>query len=92
VRVRRWIKDLDGVKQPFDRQKRIKPGWKADGSESLVVVLKNGLLKTMEIEKGKPWIVVGPVGRLEPVLAKLIAATKADELEAASAAGSRRRK
>ena len=83
---------MDDVKQPFDRQKRIKPGWKADGSESLVVVLKNGLLKTMEIEKGKPWIVVGPVGRLEPVLAKLIAATKADELEAASAAGSRRRK
>ena len=70
VLVRRWIKDLDGVKQPFDRQKRVKPWWKADGNGSLVLVLKNGL-KTMEIEKGKPGIVVGPQGRLETVLTTL---------------------
>ena len=87
VLVRRWIKDLDGVKQPFDRQKRVKPWWKADGNGSLVLVLKNGL-KTMEIEKGKPGIVVGPVGRLETVLATLIAATKAGELDAALEAAS----
>ena len=67
VLVRRWIKDLDGVKQRFDRQKRVKPWWKADGNGSLVLVLKNGL-KTMEIEKGKPGIVVGALGRLEAVL------------------------
>ena len=87
VLVRRWIKDLDGVKQPFDRQKRVKPWWKADGNGSLVLVLKNGL-KTMEIEKGKPGIVVGPVARLETVLATLIAATKAGELDAALEAAS----
>ena len=87
VLVRRWIKDLDGVKQPFDRQKRVKPWWKADGNGSLVLVLKNGL-KTMEIEKAKPGIVVGPVGRLEGVLSTLIAATKAGELDAALEASS----
>jgi hypothetical protein len=54
---------LGGVKQPFDVQKRVKPWWKANGNSSLVLVLKNGL-KAMEIEKGKPGIVVGPVGRL----------------------------
>ena len=32
VSVRRWIKDLNGIKQPFDRQKRVKPWWRADGS------------------------------------------------------------
>jgi hypothetical protein len=82
VLVRRWIKDLNGVRQPFDRQKRIKPWWKADGSGNLVLVLKNGL-KTLEIEKGKPGIAVGTQGRLEAVLNTLIAATKAGELDGA---------
>ena len=70
------------MKQPFDRQKRIKPWWKAEVNGSLVLVLKNGL-KTMEIEKGKPGIVVGPVGRQEIVLSTLIAAPKAVDLDAA---------
>jgi len=82
VLVRRWIKDAEGVKQPFDRQKRIKPWWKADGSGNLVLVLKNGL-KTIELEKGKPGIAVGTQGRLEAVLNTLIAATKAGELDGA---------
>ena len=43
VLVRRWIKDLEGVKQPIDRQRRIKPWWKADANGSLVLILKNGL-------------------------------------------------
>ncbi len=87
VLVRRWIKDLDGVKQPFDRQKRVKPWWKADGAGNLVLVLKSGL-KTLEIEKGKPGIVVGAQGRLQAVLATLIAAAKAGELDAALEAAS----
>jgi hypothetical protein len=87
VLVRRWIKDLEGVKQPIDRQRRIKPWWKADANGSLVLILKNGL-RTIEIEKGKPGIVVGPPARLEPILATLIAATKAGELDAALEAAS----
>jgi len=82
VTVRRWIKDANGVKQPIDRQKRIKPWWKTDETGRLVLVLKNGL-KTMEIEKGKPGIVVGAQTRLEGVLETLIAATRAGELDAA---------
>ena len=80
VTVRRWIKDTEGVKQPFDRIKQVKPWWKADVNGSLVLVLKNGL-KTLEIEKGKSAIVVGSKERLDGILATLIAAVKAGELD-----------
>ena len=82
VLVRRWVKDPDGIKQPVDRHRRVKPWWKADGAGNLVLVLKSGL-KTLEIEKGKPGIVVGAPGRLETILATLIAAAKAGELDGA---------
>ena len=82
VLVRRWVKDPDGIKQPVDRHRRVKPWWKADASGNLVLVLKSGL-KTLEIEKGKPGIVVGAPGRLEAVLTTLIAAAKAGELDGA---------
>ena len=92
VLVRRWVKDPDGVKQPVERHRRVKPGWKADGAGNLVLVLKSGL-KTIEIEKGKPGVVVGAPGHLEAVLGTLRAATKAGELDVAleAAAGSGRR-
>ena len=90
VLVRRWVKDSDGIKQPVDRHRRVKPWWKADAAGNLVLVLKSGL-KNLEIEKGKPGIVVGALSRLEGVLTILIAAAKAGELdgalEAASGAG-----
>ena len=87
VIVRRWVKDPDGIKTPVDKHRRVKPWWKADGSGNLVLVLKSGL-KTLEIEKGKPGIVVGPAGRLETVLGTLIAAAKAGELDGALEAAS----
>ena len=87
VLVRRWVKDPDGIKQPVDRHRRVKPWWKADGAGNLVLVLKSGL-KTIEIEKGKPGIVVGALGRLEAILTTLIAAAKAGELDAALEAAS----
>jgi len=87
VLVRRWVKDPDGIKQPVDRHRRVMPWWKADGAGNLVLVLKSGL-KTLEIEKGKPGIVVGAPGRLEAVLATLVAAAKAGELDAALDAAS----
>ena len=90
VIARRWVKDLDDIKQPVDRHRRVKPWWKADGAGNLVLVLKSGL-KTIEIEKGKPGVVVRAPGHLEAVLGTLIAATKAGErhgaLEAASGSG-----
>ena len=87
VLVRRWVKDPDGIKQPVDRHRRVKPWWKADGAGNLVLVLKSGL-KTIEIEKGKPGVVVGTLGRLEAVLTTLIAAAKAGELDVALEAAS----
>ena len=87
VLVRRWVKDTDGIKQPVDRHRRVKPWWKPDGAGNLVLVLKSGL-KTIEIEKGKPGIVVGALGRLEAVLTTLIAAAKAGELDGALEASS----
>ena len=80
--VRRWKKDENGVRQPVDTYRRIKPWWRQDATGSLVLVLKNGL-KTLELEKGKAGIVVGSTDRLEGVLNTLIAAAKAGELDAA---------
>ena len=59
VTERRWIKDAEGVKQLIEVKRGVKPWWKSDATGGLVLLLKNGL-KTLEIEKGKPAIVVGP--------------------------------
>ena len=80
--VRRWKKDENGVRQPVDSYRRIKPWWRQDAMGSLVLVLKKGL-KTLELEKGKAGIVVGSADRLEGVLNTLIAAAKAGELDGA---------
>jgi hypothetical protein len=80
--VRRWKKDENGVRQPVDTYRRIKPWWRQDATGSLVLVLKKGL-KTLELEKGKAGIVVGSAERLEGVLNTLIAAARAGELDGA---------
>ena len=80
--VRRWKKSENGVRQPVDSYRRIKPWWRLDATGSLVLVLKKGL-KTLELEKGKAGIVVGSADRLEGVLNTLIAAAKAGELDGA---------
>jgi hypothetical protein len=80
--VRRWKKDENGVRQPIDSYRRVKPWWRQDATGSLVLVLKKGL-KTLELEKGKAGIVVGSADRLESVLNTLITAAKAGELDGA---------
>lgn len=87
--VRRWKKDESGGRQPVDAYRRIKPWWRADEKGTLLLTLRKGL-KTIELEKGKPAIVVGPPERLEAVLTTLIAATKAGELDIALASDSAR--
>ena len=84
VMSRRWIKDEAGVKQLIEIPKRPKPWWRDDGNGGLVLILRNGL-KTIELEKGKPAIVVGAKSKLDGVLVTLIAATKAGELDEALA-------
>lgn len=90
--IRRWKRSEDGLRSPIDIQKQVRPWWRTDGTGNLVLVLRSGL-KTLELEKGKPAVLVGPPERLQAVLETLIAATKAGELdsalEAASDAGER---
>ena len=80
--IRQWKKAEDGTRKPVDSFKAIKPWWRPDANGSLVLLLKSGL-KTLELEKGKPGIVVGGKERLEGVLATLISAAKAGELDKA---------
>jgi hypothetical protein len=80
--VRRWKKDENGVRQPIDSYRRVKPWWRQDATGSLVLVLKKGL-KTLELEKGKAGILVGSTDRLEGVFDTLIAAAKAGEMDSA---------
>jgi hypothetical protein len=80
--VREWRMGEDGTRQPIDTYRVIKPWWRLDPTGSIVLTLRNGL-RTVEIEKGKPGIVVGSKDRLEAVLTTLIAAAKAGELDRA---------
>ena len=80
--VRRWRRSEDGLRSPVDVQKQVRPWWRADGAGNLVLVLRSGL-KTLELEKGKPAVAVGPHEKLQSVLETLIAAAKAGELDAA---------
>jgi hypothetical protein len=56
--VRRWTKDSEAVEQPLNVKKRVKPWWKTDAKGGTVLILKSDL-KNIEIEKGKPAVVVG---------------------------------
>ena len=80
VTKRRWIMDANGVKQPIDIQKRVKPWFKADGSGSLYLLLKSGL-KTLVLDKGMTAISVGSKDKLAGVIDTLITAAKAGELD-----------
>lgn len=82
IMKRRWIKDANGIKQPIDIQKRIKPWWRADATGSLYLTLKSGL-KTLVLDKGMTAVAVGSEGKLEAVLDALLAAAKAGELDGA---------
>lgn len=80
--VRHWRKGEGGTREPVDTYRVIKPWWRRDANGNLFLTLKNGL-RAVEIEKGKPGIVVGSQDRLAAVLTTLIAAAKAGELDKA---------
>jgi hypothetical protein len=80
--IRRWKRAEDGLKSPVDVHKQVRPWWRADGTGNLVLVLRSGL-KTLELEKGKPAVMVGSQEKLQSVLETLIAAAKAGELDSA---------
>ena len=76
----RWTKGDDGVKRPVEHHRRIKPWWRVDDSGFVVLTVRHGF-KTLEFEKGKGAIAVGTMDKLEGVLATLITATRAGELD-----------
>ena len=78
--IRRWKRSEDGLRAPVEVHKQVRPWWRTDGSGNLV--LRSGL-KTLELEKGKPAVVVGSQDKLGAVLETLIAAAKAGELDTA---------
>ena len=77
---KRWKKTADGSRTIVDHYRRIKPWWKADPNGNFVLIVRSGL-KTIEFEKGKPGIVVGPRDKLESVIETFLAAAKAGELD-----------
>lgn len=80
--VKRWNKGEDSSRVLKDHTRRIKPWWRADAKGSIVLTVRSGF-QPLELEKGKPGIVVGPVERLDAVLTILIAAARAGELDSA---------
>jgi hypothetical protein len=80
VTRRRWIKDTSGEKALVEVQRPVRAWWREDTSGNLVLILRYGV-KTIEIEKDKPAIVVGAKSKLDGILVTLIAAAKAGELD-----------
>jgi hypothetical protein len=78
--IKRWKKSEDGSRVLMDHARRIKPWWRADAKGSIVLTVRSGF-HPLELEKGKPGIVVGPLDRLDAVLVTLIAAARGGELD-----------
>ena len=80
VRVsQRWRKE-NGEKQLVETKQRVRPWWRTDVTGATVLSIRYGL-KAVEIEKGKPGIVVPSKEKLVSVIDTMIAATRAGELD-----------
>ena len=78
---KRWIKDTSGEKALVEVQRPVRPWWREDEKGNIFLLPRYGV-QSIEIEKGKPAIVVGAKSKLDAVLKTLIAATEAGELDA----------
>jgi hypothetical protein len=77
---KRWKKNPDGSKSIVDHYRRIKPWWRIEADGNLILTVKSGV-RSLEFEKGRSAVFVGPQEMLEGVIDTLIAATKAGELD-----------
>ncbi|MDR6828485.1 hypothetical protein J2X48_002414 [Bosea sp. BE271] len=80
VVVKRTKVAEDGAKVTVEHVRRVRPWWTADANGSVVLTVRVGL-KILEFEKGRSAIAVGSADGLDDVLATLIAATHAGELD-----------
>ena len=70
----------DGAKVTVDHARRVRPWWTTDATGSVMLTVRVGL-QILEFEKGRSAIAVGSADGLDDVLATLIAATHAGELD-----------
>lgn len=70
----------DGSFVQIERRRLLKPWWRKDDAGSLILTVRCGL-RSIEFEKGKSGIVVGSEKDLDTVLATLVAAVNAGELD-----------
>lgn len=78
--VERFIRDADGAKSIVRLQKRVRPWWKEDITGSLKLIVRYGA-RRLELEKGKPVIVVASKEQLVPTIDTVIAGVRAGELD-----------
>lgn len=76
---RRWKKEGD-EKQLVETKQRVRPWWRTDATGATVLSIRYGL-KAVELEKGKPGIVVQSKEKLVSVINTVIEATRAGELD-----------
>ena len=81
VKTQKWRKDEDGVKQLFEKQKRVRQWWLVDLMGNCFFVVRYGA-KVIEIEKGKGAIAVGDITNLAAVIEAVIVAVRGGEFDA----------
>jgi len=77
--VQRWTGKGDERRQ-VEKQQKVRPWWRADGSGRLVMAVYHGA-RPIEFEKGKAGIAVASRDKLPALIDGLIAAVKAGELD-----------
>ena len=88
VRVtQRWTGKGDDRRQ-IEKQQRVKPWWRADGSGQVVFSIYHGT-RPLEFERGKAGIAVASKDKLPALIDSLIAAVQAGELDGLLAAAKR---
>lgn len=80
VVIRRLMKDQSGDRVVTEKSRRVRPWWKIDEKGLVVLMVRSGV-KVLELEKGKPGIVVGTIEKMEVVIDTLIQAIRCGELD-----------
>lgn len=75
-----WQPDVNGAKNLVRIEKRVRPWWREDVTGVLRMVVRYGA-RPIELEKGKPAIIIASREQLIPTIDTVIAAVKAGELD-----------
>ena len=86
----KWMRTPEGRKELVARKRKVRKWWREDATGAVYISIKYGQ-KKLEIEKGKPAIVVAEKSGIADVLDLLLNATRAGELDEALQTMSRAR-